>query len=292
MNLNANSLYYDINNIKSEVDFDTNVIEYLNAIGYVRRGRLVNYLMETHPNERGYSKKSIDRKLANMTKTGILTSLKYDELQKYGIKETDKRASYPIPKKTLKMKEDFDKTFSYLNSADVTTKKLILEEISRYERKYVLDPYQLDILAKHLDTESDELVDSLLEILFRYITEKDIEPSNTDTFLERLRSTLKHYKVSPDEYPMLRRHITWLLGYYKDSFVIEQLKMDAETLEYPSSVKCDYCDQLIAPFIAEHSLELFNFQMELKRKGKEEASEIISQIKDEASNPKPRLMEF
>lgn len=292
MNLNTNSLYYDINNIKNEVDFDTNVIEYLNAIGYVRRGRLVNYLMETHPNERGYSKKSIDRKLANMTKTGILTSLKYDELQKYGIKETDKRASYPIPKKTLKMKEDLDKTFSYLNSADVTTKKLILEEISRYERKYVLDPYQLDILAKHLDTESDELVDSLLEILFRYITEKDIEPSNTDTFLERLRSTLKHYKVSPDEYPMLRRHITWLLGYYKDNFVIEQLKMDAETLEDLFSVKCDYCDPLIAPFIAEHSLELFNFQMELKQKGKEEASEIISQIKDEASNPKPRLTEF
>jgi hypothetical protein len=248
--------------------------------------------MITHSNDYGYSKKSIDRKLANMTKAGILTSLKYNELQKYGIKETDKRASYPIPKKTLKMKEDLDKTFSYLDSSDVTTKKLILKEISRYEIKYVLDPYQLDILAKHLDTESDELVDSLLEILFRYITKKDIEPSNTENFLEILKSILQHYKVSPDEYPMLRRHITWLLGYYKDSFVIDQLKMDAETLEDPSSVKCDYCDPLIAPFIEEHSHELFNFQMELRSKGKEKASEIISQIKDEASNPKPRMEGF
>jgi hypothetical protein len=143
-----------------------------------------------------------------------------------------------------------------------------------------------------LDTESDELVDSLLEILFRYITEKDIEPSNTDNFLEILKSILQHYKVSPDEYPMLRRHITWLLGYYKDSFVIDQLKMDAETLDDLSSVKCDYCDSLIAPFIEEHSLDLFNFQMELTLQGKERASEIISQIKDEASNPKPRLEGF
>ena len=282
----------DVNNIENEVDFDTEVLEYLNAIGYVRRGRLVNYLMETHPNERGYGKKSIDRKLAVMTKTGILVSLKYDELQKYGIKETDRRASYPIPEKTLNHKKNLDKTFSYLDSADVTTKKLILEEISRYEKKYVLDPYHLDVLAEHLDAEDDELVDSLLEILFRYITEKDIEPSNTDNFLKILRSTLEHYKVSPDEYPMLRRHITWLLGYYRDSFVIDQLKMDAETLDDLSSVKCDYCDPLIASFIEEHSLELFNFQMELKLKGKEKASDIISQIKDEASNPKPRLMGF
>ena len=281
-----------INNIKCEVDFDTEVLEYLNARGYVRRGQLVNYLMNTHPNELGYSKKTINRKLAFMTETGILVSLKHDEFQKYGIKETDGRASYLIPIKNLKMKEDLDQTFSYLDSADVTTKKLILEEISRNEKKYVLDPYQLDILAEHLDTESDELVDSLLEILFRYITEKDIEPSNTDRFLDILKLILQHYKVSPDEYPMLRRHIIWLLGYYRDNFVIDQLKIDAETLEDPSSVKCDYCDPLIAPFIEEHSLELFNFQMELKSQGKEEASQVISQIKDEASNPKPRLKEF
>jgi len=289
MSLISNIESNDVNNIEDEVDFDTEVLEYLNATGYVRRGRLVNYLMKTHPDKRGYSKKSIDRKLAVMTKTGILASLKYAELQKYGIKETDKRASYPIPKKTLKMKEDLDKTFSYLDSADITTKKLILEEISRYEIKYVLDPYQLDILAEHLDTESDEIVDSLLKILFRYIDEKGIKPSNKDRFLEILRSTLQVYNVSPNEYPILRRHITWLLGYYRDSFVIEQLKMDAESLEDPSSVVCDYCDPLIAPFIEEHSLDLFNFQMELNLKGKERASEFISQIKDEASNPKPRM---
>jgi hypothetical protein len=292
MNLISNIESNDVNNIKNEVDFDTEVLEYLNTKGYVRRGRLVNYLMDTHPNELGYSKKTIDRKLAKMRQSGILASLKYKELYKYGIKDGDERASYLIPKKTLKMKEDLDKTFSYLDSADITTKKLILEEISRYEKKYVLNPYQLDILAEHLDTESDELVDSLLEILFRYITKKDIEPSNKDKFLEILRSILQHYKISPDEYPMLRRHITWLLGYYRDSFVIDQLKIDAESLEDPSSVKCDYCDQLIAPFIAEHSLELFNFQMELTSQGKERASEIISQIKDEACNPKPRLEGF
>ncbi|WP_342304954.1 hypothetical protein [Methanolobus sp. ZRKC5] len=282
----------DINNIKSEIDFDTEVLEYLNARGYVRRGQLVNYLMNTHPNELGYSKKTINRKLAFMTETGIITSLKRDELQKYGIKEPDGRASYLIPIKILKMKEDLDKTISYLDSADVKTKKLILKEIARSEKKYVLDPCQLDNLAKYLDAEDDEVVDSLLKILFRYITEKGIEPSNTDRFLEILRSTLKHYKVSPDKYPMLRRHITWLLGYYKDSFVIDQLKMDAETLDDLSSVKCDYCDLLIAPFIDEHSLDLFNFQMELTLQGKERASEIISEIKDEASNPKPRLTEF
>ena len=292
MNLNTNSISNDTNNINNEVDFDIEVLNYLDAKGYIRRRQLVKDLMDLHPDERGYSQKSIDRKLANMGKLGILVSLKYDELQKYGIKETDKRASYPIPKKTLKMKEDLDKTFSYLDSADPTIKKLILEEISRYEEKYVLDPYQLDILVDHMNAEYDELVNSLLVILFRYIDEKGIEPSNNDKFLEILRSILKHYRVSPNEYPSLRRYITWLLGYYRDSFVIDQLKMDAETLEDPSSVICDYCDRLIAPFIEEHSLELFNFQIELKLKGKEGASEFISQIKDEASNPKSRLKEF
>ncbi|WP_406661689.1 hypothetical protein V7O66_03990 [Methanolobus sp. ZRKC3] len=292
MNLISNIESNDINNIKSEVDFDTEVLEYLNVKGYVRRRQLVNYLMKTHPDKRGYKKKSIDRKLSNMRKSGILVSLKYDDLPKYGIKETDGRASYLIPKKTLKRKKDLDKTFSYLDSADITTKKLILEEISRYEIKYVLSPNQLDILAEHLDTEDNELVDSLLEILFRYIVEKGIEPSNKDKFLEILRLLLKLYKVSPDEYPILRRHITWVLGYYRDSFVIDQLKIDAESLEDPSSVKCDYCDPLIAPFIEEHSLELFNFQIELKLQGKERASEFISQIKDEARNPKQRMEGF
>lgn len=292
VNMISNTFIHDIDNIKNDVDFDSEVESYIDKKGFVRRRQLIDHLIESHKEEKKYSRPSVERKLAILIKTGALVIVKHPELEKYGIKETDRRASYLISKNTLKMKKNLDKTFRYLDSADPATKKLILEEISRYETKYVLDPYHLDIFVDHMDAKDDELVNSLLVILFRYIDKKDIKPSHNEKFVEKLKSILKHYKVSPNEYPLLRRHITWLLGYYRDRFVIDQLKIDAETFEDPSSVINDYCDQLIAPFIDEHSLELFNFQIELILKGKERASEFISQIKDEACNPKPRCKEF
>lgn len=289
MDMTPNNAKNEYKKYKNRVNFEDEVAELLAEKGRIRRAQLVNDLLEGHKGERGYSLKSINRKLDQMIKTEFLISLKFKDLQKYGIEETDRRASYLILKKSLKMKEDLDKIFSYLDSGEPDVQKQVLEELARYKEKYVLDPHQLDVLAVHLDSKDDELVNDLLDILFKYITEKGIEPSNKEKILENLRALLKRHKKSPIENPNLRRRVTGLLGYYRDSFVIEQLKEDAETLEDPTSVSSDYYSEFIAPLIEEHSLELFNFQMDLKLRGKGKASELISRIKDNVCTPKNPL---
>ena len=288
MKLTKNKKKNGYENSKKGVVFEDEVVDILARIRYFRRTQLIEHLLEVHKGELGYSEKTINRKLDEMIKNGTIISLKYDDLSKYGIKETDKRVSYLILKRTMKTKEDLDKIFSYMDSSEPDIQKEVLKEITR-NGKYVLDPYQLATLATHLNSNDNELVDILLVILCEYIIEKNIEPSNRDKLLENLRFFLKKHNTGTLEYPNVRRRILWLLGHYGDSSVIEQLKKDAENLEDPNIVVSEYCNEQVAPLIEEHLFELFKFRIELKLKGKEKASEFISRIKDRACNPKKPL---
>ncbi len=94
---------------KKEYDFDTEIKNYLTQKGYARRRQLIEDLMKAHKNERGYSLKSINRKIDNLINQGIIISLKYSDFGKLGIEDADKRASYLTLKNISKIKEHMDK---------------------------------------------------------------------------------------------------------------------------------------------------------------------------------------
>lgn len=293
---------------KKGVSFEDEVTELLSKKRYMIRAQLIEYILEIYKGELGYSEKTINRKLDEMIKKEDVVSLKYntkdntndenndenndadnddnDDLSKYGINETNKRVSYLILKRTMKIKKDLDKIFKYIASGELAAQKLALEEIRRHSGEYLLDPYQLDILVSCLHSKDDDFVNNLLDTLCEYILGRGIEPSNKENLLEILKDLLKRYTGSL-EHTNLRRHIFWLLGNYRDSTVFEQLKKDVENLEDPTIIAPEYCNEYVAPLIEEHALELFAFKLELK--GNEKASEFIFRIIDSSCVTKDPL---
>lgn len=274
---------------KREVDFETTVIDYLSQRGYVRRRRLIDYLMESHPNETGYSEPSINRKLANLHKAGkILIESDDNELAKYGIKKEDERASYVIEINYLGRKNHRDYVFGCFNTGNTNAKNKSLDEIKTYQNEWVLSPSHLDSLVSNSDDEDEanlvdkdvSSIDKILEILYNQIINKGIKPGNNDKFLENLRNLLERYPQGHKEYTMLRRRVIWLLGYYNDKAVLKQLIKDAESGKL-SVFKDDYVDKFTARVIENGRTELFDLGIKLEE-GDTETAKALKEIRKKA----------
>lgn len=273
---------------KNEYNFDTEVKRILAEKGYVRRRQLIKDLMEIHKNERGYSLKSINRKLDNLINQGAIIRLKYPDFAKLGIEDTDKRASYLTLKDISKIKEHMDKILERLGSEEPTKQKMALKEIARYEQTYVLTPKQLDLVVTQFDKNidngniDDELADKLLLLLDRYILKKDIEPTNKTKIIDLLVKLLGKYPVPVSTHVNLRTHIIYLLRHYGHKAVIERFIKDAKTLQDPFSVEDVYNTEYTANLIEEHREELYRLEEELAIEGKEYASQFVSNVRTDA----------
>ncbi|MCC4771836.1 hypothetical protein FXV91_17195 [Methanosarcina sp. DH2] len=268
--------------IKIEVDFETEVIDYLSEKGHVRRGQLIKYLIESHPGDRGYSKKSIERKLANMHKAELILILKdLQDLEKHGIEKEDGKASYVFAKNSIERTRHIDTIFNLLKTGDEIDKKMVLDEIKRYEKRYVLNPSQLDLLVLNLDNKDTCLIDNLLEILYKHIIDKGIKPGNKTILLEKLRDLLERYPEEHKKHTMLRRRVIWLLGFYNDKAIIEQLKKDVEA-GILSRQKGDYWNWSTVRVIEEGRTELFYLENRLRKEGNIETADALAEIRNQA----------
>jgi len=279
--------------MNNEVYFDTEVLEYLEANGHARPVTLKNHLMKAHPDKRGYSEKNIDRKLANLKKSGQIRILKNPEdLTIYGIDKKDGRASYLISTRAFEIKEHLDRVIRLIASKDKTEKKEALIELENYEQKYVLSPNQLDFLVHNLDNGSINLDEHLLRILYKYIANKGKEPNNRDAFVNKLRILLERYPEANKKYKNLRTQIIHLLGYYNDEAVIEQLKKDVRLLNNSNSLEDEsvkyavkdyyYGHDFTARIIEKHRDELFDYIVELRKEGNDTGAQLISEIRYKA----------
>lgn len=283
MNSSTNSISYDINNIDNEVNFDTEVLNYLDVKGYLRRRQLVKDLMDLHPDERGYSQKSIDRKLGLLVKTGQIVILKQqDELESYGIEKEAGNASYLISKRTTKIKEYLNNVIELLRSDDDIEKKEALVEIENYKEMYVLDPVQLDLLVQSLETDNKDLIDHIIRILYNYVDKRGKLPKSKDLFINHLANLVKKYPIHINNNDHLRTSLIHLLGYYNDNCVIEQLVQDAKTLENPFSVLHDYESKYTANIIESNRQLIFDLIAKLRRENKDEAVRFVSHIRSQA----------
>ena len=237
---------------KKGLDFDTEVIGILSNTAFVRRGQLIQTLMNRHKRDSGYSEKSINRKLDSMVKRGIVINLRGDALKKVGIRVDDGRASFFTLKKTEEIKKHIDTIIGKISSNNPIIQKMALKELEKYKKQYTLNPNQLDILIAQLDTEDIDLIDHILRLVYTYIDKKDIEPYNKLEAIKMLRTLLNKYpKPLPHRHKNLRTHFIYLLGYYKDSAVIERLKKDAEELDNLHEME-DYDSNYTAHVIEEH----------------------------------------
>ena len=261
------------------IDFDIEISDYLSKRGYVRRRQLLLDLLDMHKNDGGYSEKSINRKLYSMKKRCIISIIVYKDLHKFGIKENDKRSSYLTLKRTEKITEHIDNVIDKISSDNPIQQKMALKELERYGKQHVLTPKQLDILVSQLDTEDIDLIDHILRLVYTYIDKKNIEPSNKSETVMMLRTLLNKYPEPLLRLKNFRTHFIYLLGHYKDNAVIERLKKDAEELDTPRDVIHDYESYYTANIIEEHRGELYDFEEELRLKGKEEPAQFIAEIR-------------
>ena len=264
---------------KNEVEFNVNVENYLHKKGPVRRETLINYLIEAN----GYSRSSVERKLTNLKKQGVIVVLNTkEEFDKFGIKEEDKRSAYITTKDSFERKRHIDKVFEYLENGDDIDIESALAEIKRYEKLYVMDSKQLDNLVTILgDTANVKIVDNILSIIYKHVIIKEIVPSDEENLLQVLQNLLYKFPEGHPNHSMLRRHILRLLGYYEDRAVIEKLIKDTENGQL-SQFKNDYLTNFTSKVIEEGRIELFELEIKLRKTGDKNTAETLNKIRNYA----------
>ncbi|ETA69399.1 hypothetical protein MettiDRAFT_2898 [Methanolobus tindarius DSM 2278] len=267
-----------MNSTKNSIDFKTDIINYLSGYRVVKKGEIIKEFLSRYP--RGYSKRTIERRLKDFEKDGIIEIIDAKQVKKYGVNESDHRVKYIILKEHAEIKKHIDSVFEFFDCGDSEDKMAALAEMKTYNDCYVLNALQLDILAKNLTENDIELSSQIFLTIFNHIFYKKIQPSDTNAFIKKLRLILKSIPSQP--HTALRKNIILLLSMYNDKTVVEQLIKDATSMDNISDVKEIYDIVYAARIIEESRTELFNLERELKKKGKEKNAEIISQIRQQA----------
>lgn len=276
----------DVNNQENDVDFDVEVVNYVYENRFVRRRQLLDYLIESHKEDRGYTRPSVERKIARLTKNGTLVIVKHPELEKYGIYEEDKRASYLSLNEILDTNEYLDTLFSYFKSDDKYDKNSILNEIDLHKDIYSLTREQLDVLVNNLSTSDEKLLLHLIRILKEYILDRDTTPTNKEQLLKYINVILGNFSGMSKAHEDYRTGLIFILGYYNDPSVIDWLKHDLENIiddKHFDKIKYDYGNAYTARVIERHKLELFNLINDLKKEGKDEEARLVYNVKHEVA---------
>ena len=263
----------------SDMEIEKEIADYLVMHPPVRTEQLIEHLLEIHIHERGYSRKTLYRKIKQMADAGDLARIGQDEYESFGITEPDKRAQYITLRSSSERKKHLDDLFSHLTSKSTLNVKMVLDEIKRYQGKYTLNPHQLDALSAIL-TKDNEIDAQALPILYDYIERRGIKPSKTDEFLQKLRKLTDIYR-SDSPQKEVRRKALRLLGRYNDDGVIRQLQYDIENSDPDTftSLKEDYKTEYTARVIEAHRNDLFHLQESLIRKGQDKLAAMLAEIR-------------
>jgi hypothetical protein len=276
----------NVNNIKSDVDFDVEVHEYVYKNRFIRRGQLIKYMVESHQ-DRGYSKPNVEHKLQRLTKNGSLIIVKHPDLEKYGVYDTDKNASYLTLEEIIIDYSYLNELFSYFESDNSEyDKNSILNEIELHKETYSFTREKLDVLVDKLFTDDEELQFHILRILTEYINDRHITPTNKENLLKCVNQILDEFAGVSREHEIYRTGLIFILGYYNDDSVIKWLKHDVVNLKNNSDfdkIKTDYGNTSTARIVNKHKKELFYFANELKKEGKSEEARLVYNIKNEVA---------
>ncbi len=287
------------------MDIDTEIVDILEKTGGVRREDLIRRLIELHPapDDRGYTKPTLNRKIAKLVESNKIIIVKKKDFRTFGISEKRKNASYLVSQNTIDKRRHIDKILTYLQShQDKATIINVLEEIKRYEDEYELTPQQLDSLLD-IPIHDEVVVMVVLSILHEYVFSKKIEPLDREKFVRNLRTIVKTFKNVKDIVEIARiegisenfglrqrpdlRIVYFtalrLLAHYGNDLVIERLKEDFSDPERKEiNPPFYYNNTLFAKIFEKNNTALFEYQMELRRKGNNSAAHDIGILRDMA----------
>jgi hypothetical protein len=287
-----------------ETNVDIILLALLEERGYIRRENLIKTVLSKYKGTSGFSKPTIDRKIAQLEHKGKIQIIKHEGLKSFGISDPNKNASYLFHEKYLKSKRQIDEIIPLLTSREKEDSILALEEICRYQDEYQLTSIQLDSLV-NLICEDRTLTALTLSILSDYVFNRKISPLNKDEFIKKLRFILSQFENNltiedltdipsifefankPDKRNVYENAIH-LLGYYKDDSVFHQLIRDLQDLERFSRIWYYYKEVNTSAIIDKHQSELFKIQLKLRKEGKFKAAELLSLIRTDAK----RLVKF
>lgn len=254
--------------------------EYVSSYGIVKKEDILNKYKKAHL--RGYSKETIGRRLDDLVSAGIIDKLSAKQAKKYGINATDNREKYFMLKENTEIKKHIDTIFKLFYGGDCEDKLAALGEMDTYKNYFILDSSQLDTLVKNLSEKDIELSYQLIVVIYHYIVDKNIQPSDINLLLTKLRLLLKNIQPMSQQRPVLRGNIIALLCMYDDEAVVEQLIEDAKTMENFADVKDEYDKLYAASLIEKNRTRLFTLEIELRKKGKHKNAKVLSQIRHQA----------
>ncbi|WP_165077513.1 hypothetical protein [Methanogenium sp. MK-MG] len=229
-----------------------------------------------NPGVSGLSESNIKRKLRRLTKSNKIVKIKPDEFSKFGIDDSDQKATYYISEENYELKAHFDEILPYLSSKDESKIKTTINEIDLYNDFYFLDPKQLDKVVLALDNNADIVKHSLI-VLDNNIIKRGVKPWNTEELLEKLKDVIKRFR-DEDNSQIIQLTIA-LLGNYNDYAVIEQLKHDAQDFERISQHYTHYTSDQTAEVIDKYRTDLFYLENELYQRNKEKNAEFVREIR-------------
>jgi|GEM_PF-4418584 len=261
--------------------------------GPIRTDRLVGKLMEKNPNKRGYSKKTLYRKISRIKEAGRISEVPPEEYSSYNITDADGRAHYLTIPIAEDRKKHIDKVISDIPKGNVIDEYLSFLELLLYKGYYALSPSQVDTIGTALDrTMQDEnggdIVFMALQILHEVIIDKDTPPLDSMKLCERLRGVQDNFRDVPKHRPNVR-YANQLLGYFNDYAVIEQLAIDAPKSTDDEILKNEYTYPEMIGVFEQYRSELYEIEKSFVKNGDIKSAKLIHRIREIALEGKPPI---
>jgi hypothetical protein len=276
----------------NDSDIKNEIISYLDEHYSVRTTVLIDAIKRDHTSdenliERGYNVKSLYGKIRKLKEEGIILEIESDQFPLYGIKDPDKRAIYLVLKIVDERRKFIDGILPFLKSKNEGNIISALEEINRYRGKYHLNSSQLTQVIFALRSANITIINKALWILFYYIHNQKIMPSDTDLLIKNTKDVLFRFCRGDVINGNIHQYCLNILGMMKDRAVVDQLIYDAKNLERLQKVAGLYRDEFTAESIEMQRKILFEFERKLRNTKpiaeNTQIADIISDIRTQAT---------
>jgi hypothetical protein len=276
----------------NDSDIKNEIINYLEENYAVRTMELIEEIKKKHTNEkglveRGFNDKSFYRKIRELKDNGQILEVEPDQYDIYGIKDPDKRSKYLVSNIVDDRRKFIDRILPLLKSKNEGDILSTLDEINRYRGKYHLNSSQLTKVIFALQSANITIVNKALWILFYYIYNQKIIPSDTDLLIKNTKDVLFRFCRNDVINGNIHQYCLNILGMMKDPAVVDQLIYDANNLERLQTVAGLYREKFTAESIEMQREILFEFERKLRKTKpiaeNTQIADIISDIRTQAT---------
>lgn len=230
--------------------------------------------------------RTITRAIARLVKRKkILRVNNKKELESYGIKEKDGRATYLLLPSRKSTRDILNYDFELLQSKEQSPSDRKLALIDIEQNKTPLTSEQIDILSNKITLKNIDDDYRIIRILYFQVFYDRAKPNNKTEFIKNMNSVLNKYRTSKQgDGLQIRAEVLGILSKFNDKSIITEIKKYVEETEYIDLTTSEFSGHNMAEVIYENSKELFEFQRKLMKENQENKAKFIQSIRDRARN--------